>query len=99
MRPPSIARSAEYLIRPDPSMIEPFFRTRSGAFMDLSLCAVQCGDRPVHFRPPVAIKLPVSSHLADFIQVEVGDYQLILFFAAFRKNAPVGIAEIRRAEE
>ena len=35
-------------------------------------------ERPIHIRAPVAVELPVCPHLADLIEVEVGDDQFIL---------------------
>src|SRR5262249_43856324 len=45
------------------------------------------------------VKLPVRPNVTDFIQIQVGDYQFVFVFTAFGQDAPVRIAEIRRAEE
>src|SRR5262245_3157026 len=80
-------------------MIAPFFSTRSGVFICSSLHTVHCGERPIHFRSPVAVTLPAGSYVPDFIQVQGGDDQFVLVFTASGQKAPVGIAEIRRAEK
>src|SRR6266404_2502060 len=51
-------------------------------------------DFAVRLRPPIAIELPRIAHLLDFIQVQVGDKQLVLVAASLRDNFPARVAEV-----
>src|SRR5260370_7466030 len=53
------------------------------------------GDQlSVTIRPPIAEELPGVAHLANQIQIQIGDYDRILIARRLRDNLPARIAKI-----
>src|SRR4051812_45888985 len=59
----------------------------------------QLRHHPVGLRPAVAEELPDVPHLADQVQVQVGDHDVIAVALADREHLPARVAEVALAVE
>src|ERR1700740_74876 len=65
----------------------------------LTATCLRCAEWIVHIGTAIAIKLPVGAHFFELYEIQIRDNQLILVFASFSQDAPVGVRKVRRTEK